>query len=78
MTNSTLGRISPPKMWRARGDATFAKSHALENKPMSDMNQDSAKISAETSAINFDRAEVKESSGHQRFSLPVPDKENIL
>ena len=41
-------------MWRAGGDATFAKSHALENKPMSDMNQGSAEISAETSAINFD------------------------
>jgi ATP-dependent RNA helicase RhlE len=41
-------------MWRARGDATFAKSHALENKPMSDMNQGSAKISAETPAIKFD------------------------
>ena len=41
-------------MWRARGDATFAKSHALENKPMSDMNQDSAEISAQTPAVNFD------------------------
>ena len=54
MTNSTLGRISPPKMWRARGDATFAKSHALETKPMSDMNQESAEISAQTPAVNFD------------------------
>ena len=41
-------------MWRARGDATFAKSHALENKSMSDMNQDSAEISAQTPAVNFD------------------------
>ena len=41
-------------MWRARGDATFAKSHALENKPMSDMNQDSAEISAQTPAVSFD------------------------
>jgi len=41
-------------MWRARGDATFAKSHALENKPMSDMNQESAEISAQTPAVNFD------------------------
>ena len=41
-------------MWRARGDATFAKSHALENKPMSDMNQDSAEILAQTPAVNFD------------------------
>ena len=41
-------------MWRARGDATFAKSHALENKPMSDMNQDSAEKSAQTPAVNFD------------------------
>jgi hypothetical protein len=38
-------------MWRARGDATFAKSHALENKPMSDMNQESAEISAQTPAV---------------------------
>ena len=36
------------------GDATFAKSLALENKPMSDMNQDSAEISAQTPAVNFD------------------------
>jgi ATP-dependent RNA helicase RhlE len=42
------------KMWRARGDATFAKSHALENKSMSDMNQDSAEISAQTPAVSFD------------------------
>ena len=41
-------------MWRARGDATFAKSHALETKPMSDMNQESAEISAQTPAVNFD------------------------
>jgi ATP-dependent RNA helicase RhlE len=41
-------------MWRARGDATFAKSYALENKPMSDMNQESAEISAQTPAVNFD------------------------
>jgi len=41
-------------MWRARGDATFAKSHALENKLMPDMNQDSAETSAETPAVNFD------------------------
>jgi len=41
-------------MWRARGDATFAKSHALENKPMSDMNQDSAEKLAQTPAVNFD------------------------
>ena len=41
-------------MWRARGDATFAKSHALENKPMSDMNEDSAEISAQPPAVNFD------------------------
>jgi ATP-dependent RNA helicase RhlE len=41
-------------MWRARGDATFAKSHALENKPMSDMKQESAEISAQTPAVNFD------------------------
>ena len=40
-------------MWRAGGGATFAKSQALENKPMPDMNQDSAEISAETPAVNF-------------------------
>jgi ATP-dependent RNA helicase RhlE len=41
-------------MWRARGDATFAKSHALENKLMSDIHQESAEISAQTPAVNFD------------------------
>jgi ATP-dependent RNA helicase RhlE len=47
-------------MWRARGDATFAKSHALENKLMSDMNQDSAEISAPTPPVSFDSFDLPE------------------
>ena len=47
-------------MWRARGDATFAKSHALENKLMSDMNQDPAEISAPTPPVSFDSFDLPE------------------
>ena len=47
-------------MWRARSDATFAKSHALENKLMSDMNQDSAEISAPTPPVSFDSFDLPE------------------
>lgn len=47
-------------MWRARGDATFAKSHALENKLMSDMNEDPAEISAPTPPVSFDSFDLPE------------------